>query len=1369
LTGLLRTYDGGDTWEQVGAADLAGRSISGVGARGNTILASANAFGGGVGAGMYRSTDGGANFNFISGINGFDTGPVFYLADDPSAGDRFYASVGGVGLFRTDDAGATWVNISQNDATLQGRIQAPGNNNTEMSVSPVNGRVYVGVVQNGRPNYIGFSDDQGATWTEMDLPISLESAVGLTNATNAMPIVITSNGHGLINGNQVRITGVAGNTAANGDFFITRIDANNFSLNGSSGNGAYAGGGTWRALSSLAPREKPGGQGAIHFSILADPTNVNILYVGGDRQDTPFPNAIGATDFTGRLFRGDTSVAAVAPGSTSNEFSPQWQHLTHTQDQGFTGGGTAGNSAPHADSRDMVFNALGDLIEVDDGGIYRRTSPQDNTGDWFSLLSDAAGGLQVTEMHDVAYDPVAGIIISGNQDTGTTEQIVPGGLVWRSVTTADGGDVVIDILGAAPNSLRYSSTQNLGGFRYRVMDAANNQVGATVFPALNTGADPAITPQFVTPLATNNVVGDRLIIGGANGAYESTDRGDNLTRVSTTVVNRNAIDYGGRRDGVDNPDVLYVGSGSQVLARTATTFGALAATAALPAGVGTIVDVLMHPADWMTVFALDNDQVFQSTDAGASWGDITGNLVDFNLRSLEFVFDTITSVGALLAGGDGGVYRSLTTALGVWTELGAGLPNAPVWDMDYDPIDDVLVAGTLGRGAWLIENASAVVMNPGVLTICGDQDHVNQDDVFRLVRNGSNPLILDVYVNSAVPVFSAPLGAIQQINVFGVGGNDTLIVDSTNGLINVPGGIRYNGDGACAEEGFGFGYDRGFDTLVLHQDGGPTHVSSSYRVGPGIGSGVSVIQGSGGPGDVQTIFFEELEPFIDLVPAAEHTVIATPESNAINYRSGPNSGVVNLLNPAGLLTGLVTVDNYEGYEFANKTELIIDALAGDDVINLNNPSVLNSPAGLDLITVHGGEGNDRVTTSEGVAANVAFFGGPGNDVLDASGVQLGFTALLDGGAGNDLLIGGPGNDTLLGGPGDDMLVSSSGDDIYNGGTGFNTLLVLGTPGNDRIDAHQSAANALVLDVNSDVRNETVSNIHEVRIEAGAGSDIMRIRVADALVATPADSLRFHVVGGPPSTGDRLAVVDDGLGDVVIHRQGADGHSGSITVGPLAPVVYEEIEFVQVAPLNPITGGTGTDGQGRLVVFKPDPFESNNSLPNATFLGSGATINVDPLIDPGGDVPFDLPGDEDWFRVVAEKTGTLDFQVYFTVIDALDNGRAGLPGDGVLRIEVFDVFGNAAPVAFRATGDDGARFRIPAVAGQSYYLRVLGDVPEAINVYSMTIHNMASPIPYDIELQDTPVGDPPPANSDTGRSQFDNVTRDNTPTILVPAG
>lgn len=67
----------------------------------------------------------------------------------------------------------------------------------------------------------------------------------ITNATNASPIVVTSSGHGLTTGARVTITGVGGNTAANGTFVVTVLDGNTFSLDGSTGNGAYTSGGTW--------------------------------------------------------------------------------------------------------------------------------------------------------------------------------------------------------------------------------------------------------------------------------------------------------------------------------------------------------------------------------------------------------------------------------------------------------------------------------------------------------------------------------------------------------------------------------------------------------------------------------------------------------------------------------------------------------------------------------------------------------------------------------------------------------------------------------------------------------------------------------------------------------------------------------------------------------------------------------------------------------------------------------------------------------------------------------------------------------------------------------------------------------------------
>ena len=70
----------------------------------------------------------------------------------------------------------------------------------------------------------------------------------------------------------------------------------------------------------------------------------------------------------------------------------------------------------------MVFDANGNLIDGNDGGIYRRTSPQNNTGNWFSVI----GNLQITEFHDIAYDNNSNIIIGGAQDTGTPEQTATG-------------------------------------------------------------------------------------------------------------------------------------------------------------------------------------------------------------------------------------------------------------------------------------------------------------------------------------------------------------------------------------------------------------------------------------------------------------------------------------------------------------------------------------------------------------------------------------------------------------------------------------------------------------------------------------------------------------------------------------------------------------------------------------------------------------------------------------------------------------------------------------------------------------------------------------------------------------------------------
>lgn len=74
---------------------------------------------------------------------------------------------------------------------------------------------------------------------------SFRDSGNVTAATNASPIVITSASHGLATGDRVTITGVTGNTGANGTFLVTKVSDDTFSLDGSSGTGAYVSGGVW--------------------------------------------------------------------------------------------------------------------------------------------------------------------------------------------------------------------------------------------------------------------------------------------------------------------------------------------------------------------------------------------------------------------------------------------------------------------------------------------------------------------------------------------------------------------------------------------------------------------------------------------------------------------------------------------------------------------------------------------------------------------------------------------------------------------------------------------------------------------------------------------------------------------------------------------------------------------------------------------------------------------------------------------------------------------------------------------------------------------------------------------------------------------
>lgn len=434
-----------------------------------------------------------------------------------------------------------------------------------------------------------------------------------------------------------------------------------------------------------------GGQGSIHFSLAVDPTDSNIVYVGGDRQpltdDGGFPNALGAVDFSGRLFRGDASSTA---GS-------QWASLTHT--------GTASASAPHADSRDMTFNAAGELIETDDGGIYKRTAPRSFGGDWFSLNSN----LQVTEAHDTAYDSLSGIVLTGNQDTGTSQQILTGEVLWEALQNGDGGDVAVDTQTLSPSGLssRYSSFQFLSSFRRRTHDVNNNFIDIE-FPNRTVIAGRPFSGQFKTPVVINQINSERIILGGAEGVYESFDRVDTIAEIGPDIVinqlGAQAVGYGA----VDNEDALFVGAFDQIFRRLVVGDPMLP-LAGLPSS-GSIEDIALDANNSSHLVFIDRSNVFRSTDGGDTFTTVTGNLdvqAINRLRALALINGA--SFDALFVGGNRGVYVSTSlTDFSVWTPFSPDLPNTPIYEFDYDAALDKLIVGTMGRGTFSVPNALAL-------------------------------------------------------------------------------------------------------------------------------------------------------------------------------------------------------------------------------------------------------------------------------------------------------------------------------------------------------------------------------------------------------------------------------------------------------------------------------------------------------------------------------------------------------------------------------------------------------------------------------------------------------------------------------------
>jgi RTX calcium-binding nonapeptide repeat (4 copies) len=1107
--GVYKSTDGGDTWQiQNPGGMFTGlrivRIIPTTLNGGETVFLATTD--GGPAGGVFRSDDGGDHWTRLSGANGLPNSGVTDLVANPNDPNQFYAATSntiaaaGAGIYLLDAGGGntSWVNVTNDmvaaDVSASERI--------ELSISAA------GV---------------NPIWAS------------ITNASQR---------------------DASDNVTTQGEFY-QRIYR------------GVAGGGTvnWTAVGpsgGQAPDILAGNQGAVHGAMVADPTADNLVYVAGDRINSGF----GGT--SGYVVRGDSTAntwTGITPvGSASGDAGtavPTANAAVHT--------------SPHADSRDLVFAAGGVLLYGSDGGLYQATSPGSGTQTWTYV----GGNIQDTEVYNVAYDSQFDIIFGGAQDNGTPSQNAPGSTSsYHDESGGDGGATAVDnyTLAGSGESVRYF----FGKVR-KVYDGANSRVSgdadSNILPAGGLAGLTSSTANdlfagsvvnAIAPTAAQITAGQStrvLAFGGTNATvtvgalYESSDAGsasasggfvnDSWTQITTGAgfVKAGAIAYGGRSGGVDNPDVLYVASGSRIYLRTISG-GTLDATAAQPLGAGAIVSIALDPNDWNRAFVTDGSRIYMTENHGGSWTNITGNV-----NTSGQAGSTLSAIGgsgdtALLLAHANGVQRMLVSDPGVWSRYGAGLPNAVNGGLVYNAADDVLVNATYGRGFWEVANASDTVFSTAVLQITGDTDFANENDLIKLIRDDNNPLLLDVYLNGVLSQWEYPV--IQRIDVSGLGGQDELTIDFGFGDVIPVDGINYDG---------------GAGTDSLQFDHGTFNTVTYNATGPGAGN-VDF-----GGGDVVT--FDNLAPVTDN-SSATHRVF--------NDATGLGQ-TIEVVDGGG---GLTTIDDggtngFESVSFAPpSSDLAVNAGDGNDSI------VVDFGSGTDRINVNGGAGDDTLQVN-GTASSDSIV--VSSTQVTRGGERVAYQQIEDlavaAGAGDDdltVLSTSAAGVRLDGEDGSDAYTVDFGSlagpvEVNDSGPGgdTDTLLVNGTPGDD----------ALVLAASSITRGaETVNyfGIEQLTLDAGAGNDAITVNGTGATTT---------VLGGD---GDDTFVVNAN-GNFTLTLDGEEGSDTyEIGIGALiGPVVIDD------------TGTAGTD----TLLVNGTPFDDVITLTDTaiTGLGGGMPFNL----------------------------------------------------------------------------------------------------------------------------------------------------------------
>ncbi|MDE2492372.1 MAG: autotransporter-associated beta strand repeat-containing protein [Alphaproteobacteria bacterium] len=687
--GVWVTHDGGTTWtpltdKQISlsidslAADPTDATnktlIAGTGLLSNGLTPSApsspNATRGGLQAGLLYSKDGGTTWTQLGGatLSGQSVDGAAVRGNTILAG-TFERQDGGYtgGLYRSTDGGTTFTSISGTGGLPAGPVSAlvgdPANNS----------KFYAAVTA---PNAAGknntaiyISTDTGTTWTQV---FGTANAGGAINATDQT---------------DIRMATGPGNSLAAGivDVATGKVTGLYYSADG---------GTTWKSL-AIPTNLNTGGQAKSNFTLAIDPNNTNYVYIAGDTTD-PAPYVLTA-------YRVD-----VAANTDTT------MYLTNTAD----------GSSIHPDSRSMAFDASGNLIVSTDGGIYTRTQPQSNSGVWQSLN----GNLSAIETYQAAYGANAHLVGVAAQDNSTSLESAAGSVKYNETIGGDGTIATVNDNTLAGKSVYYMSVQNLVGSSQRLIVDSTGTVVDTQNLTFDINPNPG-NKEFSVPFVLNKIDPSMIAIGGDNVYLtQDTMTGVNapgiadlvytLTKLGGDGNGTTAIAYGTK----DNTNALIASVGGTVWMSTSTA-GGISALAAYPGQMP--VSLVFDTRTQQRFFAADGTDLWGTTDQGATFASLTANLPKSLIRPQALEFVDNNGVDALLVGGLDNAANgqstvatadsSSTGALSNWRFLGTDLPNAPVNQLVYNPMADVLTVSTFGRGVWLMYDFTSNYSSASVL------------------------------------------------------------------------------------------------------------------------------------------------------------------------------------------------------------------------------------------------------------------------------------------------------------------------------------------------------------------------------------------------------------------------------------------------------------------------------------------------------------------------------------------------------------------------------------------------------------------------------------------------------------------------------